>query len=86
MYFDRKRNYAKTHQLAARMEQLGYSLRYVAQVLGVPYTTLWHKMNGFGEFHTSEIVGLKVILCLDDADVQDIFLEQYNIFFTCEMV
>ena len=81
MYFDRKRNYAKLNLLNERMKSLGYSVRQVAQMLNVPYTTFWNKMNGYGEFHTSEIAGLKVILHLSDEDVQEIFLEQYHNFF-----
>ena len=86
MNFDRKRNYAKTGLLTARMESLGYSLRQVAKILEVPYTTLWNKMNGYGEFHTSEIAGLRTILLLTEKDVQEIFLEQYNSFFESALV
>jgi hypothetical protein len=81
MYFDRKRNYAKLNLLTARMKSMGYSVRQVAQMLNVPYTTFWNKMNGYGEFHTSEIAGLKSLLLLSDEDVAEIFLEQYYIFF-----
>lgn len=81
MYFDSKRNYAKLSLLTARMKSLGYSVRQVAQMLDVPYTTFWNKMNGYGEFHTSEIAGLRSILQLSEEDVQEIFLEQYYIFF-----
>lgn len=81
MYFDRKRNYANLGLLSARMRTLGYSVRQVASMLHIPYTTFWNKMNGYGEFHTSEIAGLKAVLDLSDADVLEIFLEQYNIFF-----
>ncbi|MBQ2369599.1 MAG: hypothetical protein II301_05730, partial [Peptococcaceae bacterium] len=78
---DRKRNYAKLNLLTARMKSMGYSVRQVAQMLNVPYTTFWNKMNGYGEFHTSEIAGLKSLLLLSDEDVAEIFLEQYYIFF-----
>ena len=81
MYFDRKRNYAKLSLLTARMKSMGYSVRQVAQMLNVPYTTFWNKMNGYGEFHTSEIAGLKSLLLFSDEDVAEIFLEQYYIFF-----
>ena len=81
MYFDRKRNYAKLNLLTTRMKSMGYSVRQVAQMLNVPYTTFWNKMNGYGEFHTSEIAGLKSLLLLSDEDVAEIFLEQYYIFF-----
>jgi hypothetical protein len=63
------------------MKSMGYSVRQVAQMLNVPYTTFWNKMNGYGEFHTSEIAGLKSLLLLSDEDVAEIFLEQYYIFF-----
>ena len=79
MYFDRKRNYAKLNLLTTRMKSMGYSVRQVAQMLNVPYTTFWNKMNGYGEFHTSEIAGLKSLLLLSDEDVAEIFLEQYYI-------
>ena len=86
MYFDRKRNYAKLNLLTTRMKSMGYSVRQVAQMLNVPYTTFWNKMNGYGEFHTSEIAGLKSLLLLSDEDVAEIFLEQYYIFFNRELV
>ena len=85
MYFDRKRNYAKLNLLTTRMKSMGYSVRQVAQMLNVPYTTFWNKMNGYGEFHTSEIAGLKSLLLLNDEDVREIFLEQYYIFFNREL-
>ena len=81
MYFDRKRNYANLNLLHARIRSMGYSVRQIAKMLNIPYTTFWNKMNGYGEFHTSEIAGLKVILRLSEEDVQDIFLEQYNSFY-----
>ena len=77
MYFDRKRNYAKLSLLTARMKSMGYSVRQVAQMLNVPYTTFWNKIHNVSSQFCDEIVKM---LGIPDIVIIPPTAQQFKIF------
>lgn len=57
-----------TYKLKGHMAASGYSQRKLAKEIGISKNTLNTKINGLGEFDTSEIVRICEVLKIDSAE------------------
>lgn len=64
----------KLEKLKAKIAESGMTMTAIANKSGMLRATLYHRLNGSGEFTASEIIGMTRALKLTRADRDDIFL------------
>lgn len=64
----------KLDKLKAKIAESGMTMTAIANRSGMLRATLYHRLNGVGEFTASEITGLTKALRLSRPDRDDIFL------------
>ncbi len=64
----------KLDKLKAKIAESGMTVTAIAKQSGMVRATLYHRLNGMGEFTASEITGLTRALRLTRPDRDDIFL------------
>ena len=60
--------------LKRKIESEGLKQTYIADQLGISYTSMLNKTSGRTEFTMSEVSKLQEVLHLDDEDFREIFL------------
>lgn len=60
--------------LKDEIRESGLSMTMISKKSGIERTTLYNRLNGVGEFTSSEIVGLTDALKLSNAKCRQIFL------------
>lgn len=59
--------------LRKKIDKSGYKLQFIAEKCGLTYQGFKKKLDGDTEFKVSEVMVLKDLLKLTDAEVHDIF-------------
>lgn len=63
----------RTEKLQGKMREKGFTIRTLANRIGLTTTGLFNKIHNKKEFLVSEVQSIRTALSLDDNEVQDIF-------------
>lgn len=63
----------KSNELKAEIIRNGFSVKKIADAIGVKESTFYRKLRGDTQFKQCEILALKLTLDLSNDDINDIF-------------
>lgn len=60
---------ATASKVAAAVEAAGLSRRHLSEATGIPYTTLYRKLNGHSPYTLDEIASIASAVCVHPAEL-----------------